>query len=65
MGEEQFRLCEELRLQSGLLAYVALHCVEAASLMVARRSGPNNAGGVQGCLEAERYRLVPRTPTLY
>ena len=58
MGEEQFELCAGLRLQSGLMAYVALHCVEAASLMVARRSGPANAGGIAPCLEAERYRLV-------
>ena len=28
-----FQLCTELSFQSGLLSYVALHCVEAASLL--------------------------------
>ena len=38
LGEEQFKLCTELSFQSGLLSYVALHCVEAASLLVAKKS---------------------------
>ena len=49
MGEEQGRLCEELGFQSGLLSYVFLHCVEAASLMVAKK---------KACIEAEKYRCV-------
>ena len=47
MGEEQYRLCAELDFQAGLLAYVALHCVEAASLMVAKKKSG---------MEAEQFR---------
>ena len=39
LGEEQFKLCSELSFQPGLMSYVALHCVEAASLQ----------GGPPGC----------------
>ena len=36
--------------QAGLLAYVSLHCVEAASLMVAKKHK------TAGCIQAEEFR---------
>ena len=50
LGEEQFRLCAELSFQPGLVAYVALHCVEAASLAVANRHEIQN--------ETEEHRVA-------
>ena len=42
LGEEQFKLCTDLSFHSGLLSYVALHCVEAASLLVASKYESEN-----------------------
>ena len=42
LGEEQFKLCTDLSFHSGLLSYVALHCVEAASLLVASKYESQN-----------------------
>ena len=42
LGEEQFKLCTDLSFHSGLLSYVALHCVEAASLLVASKYQSQN-----------------------
>ena len=50
LGEEQFKLCAELSFQPGLVAYVALHCVEAASLAVANRHEIQN--------ETEEHRVA-------
>lgn len=46
-SQEQLELCQELQIQPGLSSYVALHCVEAASLMVSKKIN---------CLEVEIYR---------
>lgn len=47
LGEKQFELCCELNFQAGLLSYVALHCVEASSLLVAKK---------KSCIEVETSR---------
>ncbi len=38
LAKEQFKIGERLGLQPGLQAYVALHCVEAASLVLSSSS---------------------------
>lgn len=42
MAEEQFAIGQSLNLQPGLLAYIALHCVEASSLLIT--SNPERSG---------------------
>ena len=40
MAEEQLHLAQKLNLQPGLLSYIALHCVEACSLVCTDNRSP-------------------------
>ena len=58
LGEEQFKLCTELSFQPGLVSYVALHCVEAASLVVANKHEIENSS----TNETEEHRVEIQWP---
>ena len=61
LGEEQFRLCEELEFQAGLMSYVALHCVEALALIIGRCRPSDSNGYRAKCLGyAERAQFHGR-----